>query len=416
MATTVQIVQPTAAARLMGLVRPLDQHGHDAWLTGESLAELMLGHAPQRLTLETTARAEEISSLFERAVPIGPAGVAWRIATPEGPIDCLPRLKQNPQTQNLARRGLTLFAMAWWPLRNHLEDPFGGQADLAAQRLRLIDPAHRPLARDPGLAFSILKRVGLRGEKPDAPCEQALGELRIQDLDRIPSPWRGTSLRMLFDSPHLNQVIDLLQSTQLERGLGVQSSPDTSTLIQQSPQDAALALSIWLRGARAGRFLRRHRFERQFADRVLRLLRAHPLDENFSPRKRPSLVRLAALPTKDREALFRLRTLELKQGPRTETHDAAIQHLQRLQTALAEHQEREFSQRESPALNLDGSEVMEALGIDAGPLVGRALAYLKKQIAVSPELNEPAALHALLQRWKTDDFVDAPNVKHETMP
>ena len=416
MATTVQIVQPTAAASLMAVVRRLDQRGHDAWLTGESLAELMLGHAPQRLTLETTAHPDEIPSLFERGVPIAPAGDAWRIATPDGAIDCLPRPKRNPQNQNLARRGLTLFAMAWWPLKNHLEDPFGARADLAAQRLRLIDPAHHPLARDPGLAFSILKRVGLRGEQPDGACERALSELRIQDLDRIPSPWRGASLRTLFESRHLNQVMDLLQRTQLERGLGVQSSPDTSTLIEQSPQDAALALSIWLRGTRAGRFLRRHRFERQFADRVLRLIRAHPLDENFSPRKRPSLVRLAALPTEDREALFRLRTLELEQGPGTETRDAAMQHLQRLQTAVTEHQERELAEKESPALTLDGSEVMQVLGIDAGPLVGRALAYLKQKIAVSPELNEPEALHALLQRWKTDDLEDAPNLKHETVP
>jgi len=407
-----RILQAAPDEPFLEIFRHLARRGHQAWMTGESLAEHILGRSPGFISLQTTATGSEISELFHQAVPTHPGGRSWQIPTPSGPVDCQPYRPSEGLSNTLARRGLTSFGMAWFPLEDRLKDPFAGYSDLQAGRLRLIAANPSPFSQNPPLVLSLLARVALWNETPDAGCRKALSRLTLREWESIPSAWRGARLKKIFESPRPDQVVRLLAQTGLDQRIGVRPQAETASLIERSTEDPMLRLSVWLRGSRPGRFLRRQRFDRSAGERIVRLLSAHPLEENFSSRRRSSLLRLAAIPAPDREALFWLREQELK-----DLHDAPgvalnQQRLSDLRQALEEHLEQEANDQKIPALALDGRGIMAALGIEAGPAVGQAIDYLKREVQDNPELNRPKELRLMLENWRPDS--DAPNLSNDS--
>ncbi|MDG2050183.1 MAG: hypothetical protein P8M78_08475 [Myxococcota bacterium] len=408
------MIQSDLSEASLEVFRHLNRRGHRAWMTGESLAEQMLGRPPAFVSLQTTATSAEIRDLFGQAVPTHPRGRVWQVPTLSGPVDCQPCEESDPLNTLLACRGLTSFGMAWFPLDETLKDPFGGYSDLTAGRLRLIQPNASPLARNPLLILSLLNRVARWGEDPDPDCQRALSTVNREDWESIPSPWRGAALKKIFESAQPARVVRLLADTGLEKALGVLSHPGTAPLVEQCTDDPLLGLSIWLRGNRPGRFLRRHRFDRVGGQRIVRLLSAHPLEENFSARRRSSLLRLAALPALDREALFWLRENELESAPASDEIRLTQKRLADLRAGLEDYFKREATAQKSPALALDGRGIMAALGIESGPNVGQAIEYLKREVQANPELNQPATLRSLLASWHPDSLPQSPSNAHGT--
>ena len=407
-----RILQAAPEEPFLEIFRHLGRHGHQTWMTGESLAEQILGRPPGFISLQTTATGAEISELFHQAVPTHPGGRSWQIPTPSGPVDCQPYRASEGLNNTLSRRGLTSFGMAWFPLENSLKDPFAGYSDLQTGRLRLIEPSQSPFNQNPSLILSLLARVALWDEAPDAGCRQALSGVTLRDWESIPSAWRGATLKKIFESPRPGQVIRLLAETGLDQRLGVRPKADTASLIERSGEDPMLRLSVWLRGSRPGRFLRRQRFDRAAGERIVRLLSAHPIEENFSSRRRSSLLRLAAIPASDREALFWLREQELQNLPDSPMVALNRTRLIDLRRGLEEHLDQEANAQKSPALALDGRGIMAALGIEAGPAVGQAIDYLKREVQDNPELNRPEQLRLMLKNWRSDS--DAPNLSNNS--
>jgi hypothetical protein len=125
------------------------------------------------------------------------------------------------------------------------------------------------------------------------------------------------------------------------------------------------------------------------------------VERSFSPHRRASLARLARLPESDREALFWMREheLDLASPPDDPATGAGRGALRALSEALRAHLASQAKAQSTPPLAIDGRGVMEVLGIDPGPRVGEALAFLRAQVAAAPERNEPEALRALLLDW-----------------
>ena len=397
-----RILQAAPEESMLEIFRHLAQRGHQAWMTGESLAEQILGRPPGFISLQTTATGSEISEIFRQAVPTHPKGRIWQIPTPSGAVDCQPYRASEGLNNTLSRRGLTSFGMAWFPLENALKDPFGGYSDLQAGRLRLIEPSQSPFNQNPALILTLLARVARWNEDPDASCRQALSAVTLRVWESIPNAWRGATLKRIFESPRPDQVVRLLGETGLDQRLGVRPQAETASLIERSEEDPLLRLSIWLRGNRPGRCLRRQRFDRAAGERIVRLVSAHPLEENFSSRRRASLLRLAAIPASDREALFWLRERELESLPDSPMVALNQQRLIDLRRGLEEHLEQEANEQKSPALALDGKGIMAALGIEAGPAVGQAIDYLKREVHENPELNHPEQLRSMLEQWSPE--------------
>ena len=114
---------------------------------------------------------------------------------------------------------------------------------------------------------------------------------------------------------------------------------------------------------------------------------------------------LGRLDDRERQMLFALREAEIEgQEDAAATREALVL----LRLALA----READERVA-TLALDGASVMRALGLDEGPRIGEALAFLRGQVDDDPDCNEPGRLLALLTEWAeqnpAQDNSDAPD-------
>lgn len=133
------------------LMRELQQAGFQAVLVGGAVRDALLGKQPGDTDLAASADTQQLLALFKDSRPTGGeygtvtvqrGGRSYEI-TPfraeKGYAD-----GRHPDAvrfgvsleEDLARRDLTVNAMAWDG--EHLIDPFGGQADLAARLIRAV--------------------------------------------------------------------------------------------------------------------------------------------------------------------------------------------------------------------------------------------------------------------------------------
>ncbi|MBE7438468.1 MAG: [cytidine(C)-cytidine(C)-adenosine (A)]-adding enzyme [Spirochaetales bacterium] len=141
---------------ILHLCRTLREGGHQAWLVGGAVRDLLLGRIPEDADLTTSARPEEIQAIFPRTVPTG---------IKHGTITVLERGRSYEVTafrsdgnysdgrhpdqitlgvslkEDLARRDFTINALAYDPIKHLLIDLFGGRSDLGARRIRAIGKA-----------------------------------------------------------------------------------------------------------------------------------------------------------------------------------------------------------------------------------------------------------------------------------
>lgn len=137
------------------MLETFEAAGHEVWLVGGCVRDLLSGREPQDYDLATSASPEEIQQLFAQAVPSGgPQGTVTicqdgleaevtPFRTEEDYAD-----HRHPSTirfvktieEDLARRDFTINAMAWHPRRGLL-DLYGGRQDLEDRIIRTVgDP------------------------------------------------------------------------------------------------------------------------------------------------------------------------------------------------------------------------------------------------------------------------------------
>ena len=145
----------TAASRI---IRVLRAHGHEAFLAGGCVRDLLLKRVPQDYDVATSAPPHQVERLFDQTVAVGKAfgvirvrmeGREIEVATfrTEGPY----RDGRHPSSvrfatarEDAARRDFTINGLFYDPVRRRVLDFVGGRPDLRRRTLRAIgDPAKR---------------------------------------------------------------------------------------------------------------------------------------------------------------------------------------------------------------------------------------------------------------------------------
>lgn len=221
---------------LAEIAATLSLRGGRIWVVGGAVRDVLTGRAVKDadFAVEGDAKplARSVASAYGAAAfPLSDAFGAWRVTggTLPFPVDLTP-LQGDDIRPDLARRDLTINAMAIPVGAGDLVDPHGGRHDLADRVLRMVDPG--AFAADPvrlvrlarlalQTGFTIDPETHLRA-RMDAPRvrttagERVLAEMRL--IARHEEAWRG--LEILDDIGSLGVIVP-----DLEEARGLEQTP-----------------------------------------------------------------------------------------------------------------------------------------------------------------------------------------------
>ncbi len=206
----------------------LQRAGHIAYFAGGCVRDALRGVAPQDFDIATDARPEQVQALFPRTLAIGAhfgviavreGGWQFEVASfrADGayidgrrPVDVSFTTPQG----DAERRDFTINGMFYDPVAETVIDYVGGQADLAAGRLRAIGDADARFREDRlrllrAVRFAALLGFDIEPDTWTAVCAHA-GEVGVVSAERI-----RDELVKIFRAPTRVRGFDLLNESGL---------------------------------------------------------------------------------------------------------------------------------------------------------------------------------------------------------
>lgn len=417
--------------------------GHEVFIVGGAVRDSLLGRPVGDFDFATSARPAEVQALFRRTIPTGiehgTVTVRWHGASFEVTtyrLDGAYSDARHPDSvtytrrleDDLARRDLTINAMAIDPITGDLHDPWNGRDDLQRRTIRTVG--------DPGLRFqedalrmiravrfaatlefdiepSVIAALHARAPSIVAvAAERTFSEFtRIMSARRPSIAWRVLAETQLLDAvvpeladahafhDHLFAACDCAASDNPAlRWAALMhdiAKPDVEKVVDgrvtYHGHDEA--------GAHLVRTVtERLRFPRVLADRIAHLVRHHMFDydESWSDAAVRRLVQRVGLDAIDDLIALRLADNCATTGQIRAPH--ALMHLRgRVDRLRAERPP--LTVRD---LAVDGAAVMRELRLSPGPAVGVILRELLESVVADPSLNDAQVLLTIARRILRD--------------
>jgi tRNA nucleotidyltransferase/poly(A) polymerase len=445
-------VETAIPAAVLGVLRTLWTAGHAAYVVGGCLRDILLGRPVTDWDLATAALPEDMLAIFPGAVyenafgtvairPPGHVGEVVQITTFRSDHDYADfrrphRVEFGTSLEpDLARRDFTVNAMAWGAEAGEaprLVDPHGGQADVAARTLRAVgDPQVRfgedalrmiravRFAATLGFTIDPETLAGMRARSElvrHLSGERIAAELeKLLDADR-PS----VGLRLMSDTDLLAPLWPELAAQQgvpqnkvpgedlwdhtLRATDGATRKPGrirVAALLHDLGKPATMADGRFVGHERvgaemAGDILDRLRWPNAERDRVVHLIRHHMF--GYEPTWSDAAVRrfIAKVGVDRLEDQFLLREADnIGSGREPEAG-----HLDELRARVAAQLAAGVA-LDLRGLAVDGTDLMAALGMPAGPDLGRLLEVLLERVIADPSSNTRDRLIAMAREWRS---------------
>ena len=432
--------------KLVRALARLAAEGHSAWLVGGSVRDVLLARAAagqERWDVATDRRPDEVRAVFSRVEGVGERhgtvlvlweGLELEVTTfrREGEYSDARRPDQvwftRDVLEDLARRDLTVNALAYSIAEGRLLDPHGGARDLLRRTLKAVgDPLER-FREDALRPLRVARFAAVLEMEPERETRAALAAVNDRvgalAIERVRS-----ELERMMGAPRPSRGFEILR----EAGLLAQWMPELAAC-RGVPQNRFHAYDVYLHslyscdaaapgkpevrwaallhdigkpatrverdgegtfyghaelGAKlADARLAVLRFPNEFRERVVHLIREHMFDfqESWSDAAVRRFVRRVGV--EHVADLFDLRMADAlgngTRGPDTQRLEAMAKRIEgvlRDASALSVHE-----------LAVDGDDVMSTLGLPPGPEVGNVLRALLEQVIESPALNTRATL------------------------
>jgi tRNA nucleotidyltransferase (CCA-adding enzyme) len=369
------------------------------WVVGGSVRDALDGRAFAELDLAVSHDGAGLAAAAEaagvgKAVPLSDASpVVFRIAGAND-IDCA-EIEGGSIESDMARRDFTVNAIAFDPESREWVDPFGGAADLARRRLRLISAAN--FADDPLRALRVVRFMATHELRPDPQTLRATRDVAALLRDVAPERIRVELVKTLRASRARKAIEVLIRTGLLEPALRIRTARhlrrallrklDSPAISRLSPDNrlrlrlALLAEALRLSPDRASRWLADLRFSREECAGTGALLSlAHRVPALATSRDEWSWIRDAG---RDRALALWLFSL-LHSGPTT------------LSKRLARRRPRRGR------LRVGGRDLMVWLGIGPGPRIGELLRDLEIQWMSGAIRSRRAARQWLVKRQQNE--------------
>ncbi len=412
---------------VLDVLARLTERGYAAYLVGGCVRDLLLGKPAKDFDVATSARPEEVQRCFSKVIPTGiqhgtvtvlSKGVGVEVTTfrKEGAyLDGRRPSEVSFHTdveEDLSRRDFTINAMAFDPVRRALSDPFGGQADLAAQIIRCVGDAHARFSEDGLRPLRAVRFAAVLGFSLEPATFAAIGDT-LDVFSKVSVERIREELSKLLVSSRPALGLALLRDTRLAERFLPELVADaavfdhTVATVAACPPELELRVAALLhdlaraqgvegheeRGAALAKALcLRLKFPNKTTEQVTHLVRWH----RISPLLTASDVELRRfLAQLGRDQVGAWLALAVANRRARGAGEPEVQALgERLAALLAV----------SPALSakelaLDGAAIMKALGVGPSPAIGQATRFLMERVLEDPSLNRADRLTALLAQW-----------------
>jgi len=397
------LAQAVIPAGVRALLERLQSAGHEAWLVGGGVRDLLRGQHPKDWDIATQALPEEVTKLFRRVVPTGIAHGTVTVLVPEGHVEVTTFRVESAYVdgrrpgavefrrdlvEDLARRDFTINALAYDPVGGRFRDPFGGQEDLGRRRIRSVGVAAERFGEDGLRPLRAVRFATVLDFELERETEAAIsGALGV--FDKVALERRRDEFLKLLLAPGVVRGLELLRRTGLmDRLLPELAAADDagrSARVGRSAPVLELRIAALLVGAQEGASaLDRLRLAGKTVETVRALL-MHPLPPEASAwtdgELRRWLVRLGP------------ERWELARGLASATEADPTVLRERLAGIVAAR-----PPLAAKDLALNGAAIMKILCVGPSPAVGEATRFLLEAVLERPELNTPEALEELLRR------------------
>jgi poly(A) polymerase len=212
----------------IGVVRRLQEAGHEALWAGGCVRDELLSLVPKDYDVATNARPEQVQNLFRRALAVGASFGVIEVLGPrqegrhlsvevatfrtDGTYSDGRRPDEvvfSSAREDAQRRDFTINGMFFDPLQGRLIDYVGGQADLHARILRAIGDAGKRFEEDK-LRLLRAVRLATRFELTIEPATEAAIKTHAATINVVSAERIAEELRQLLVHPRRSQGVKLL--------------------------------------------------------------------------------------------------------------------------------------------------------------------------------------------------------------
>lgn len=385
---------------VLEVVRGLLGAGHQAFLVGGCVRDMLRDEKPKDFDLATSATPVEVQQVFPRVIPTGiehgtvtvvVRGVHVEVTTFRAEAEYLDGRRPSKVEfhtdieADLSRRDFTINAMAFDPVSRRLVDPFGGQADLAAKTIRCVRSAMERFLEDGLRAMRAVRFATVLGYAIDSETEAAIPQT-LHVFRKVATERINQEFTKLLLAPLAPTGFELTRRTGLLGEFLPEALGADVQAIARAPVDLVVRLAALLHDCPTAK------------DVVLRLKYPVKLATEVG-----HVVAHQQLPPRDVSAAALRRWLAAVK-PEFCAPIFALAKARNLDVAALEAQVSELLATNPPlttkALALNGSQIMSALGVGPSPLIGQATHYLLECVLDEPALNTREGLEGLLSAWK----------------
>jgi tRNA nucleotidyltransferase (CCA-adding enzyme) len=438
---------------VLAVCRRLGEAGFQAYVVGGCVRDALRGVPCKDWDVATSADPEIVQRLFKRTIPTGVQHGTVTVLAPAGdepmPIEVTTFRGEGAYTdarrpdsvtfgvtleEDLSRRDFTMNAIAFDPVAETIVDPFGGRTDLDGRLIRAVgDPVARfredGLRVMRGIRFAAVLEFALEPET-EAAIPKALEQLARVSAERV-----RDELLKLMAARHPSRGLEIAERTgilkvilpELSEGVGLAQNryhthdvwrhtlatvdgtegdpirrmaallhdvakPRTAAPKPDAPGEFTFYRHDQLGAELSDEILRRLKFSNKERERVVGVVANHMFW--YTPDWSDATVRrfVRRVGEDGIQDLFAVRAGDVIGRGRAEDPEVELGELRRrVDQVLSEDQALSIGD-----LAIKGPDVMAALGVGPGPIIGEVLRALLEMVIEDPALNEREALLALI--------------------
>ena len=381
-------------------VAKLNAAGHDSYLVGGCVRDLLRGKEPKDWDVATAARPEQVQAVFVKPAKVIPTGiehgtvtVVWKgrhleVTTFRSESDYADGRRptkvafESKVEADLGRRDFTINAMAYAPDTGTLVDPWTGQADLEAKVIRCVRSALERFGEDGLRALRAVRFATVLEFEIDQQTFDAIAPT-LPIFKKVAAERMREEFQKILMHPAAPRGLKLLSDSGLAAAFLPEANAELYQAVGRAPPNLEVRLAVLLAfAAKPGEAVTRLKFPTRTIAAVEHLW-AHqrlPGEQSSDADLRRWLAKVGLDAYGDALEVVRALGRETPVGDRIRAIAATRPPLTTKELAL------------------DGRAIMAALGVGPSPAVGVATRKLLDAVLDNPAANTPEQLKELLSR------------------